>query len=335
MKELLKKIIERLGNEDLVLLGNEKVEGMNVIKPTEFDSKKEYENVLIENLDRFDSKELEKVIKRSKRVFVLLSLEDYLEKMEKLVENFMSEGNLKTFNLSELEKLKKIKNAGVLRIDNSNLLIVFQRAESEKLKDLQPFSQFFLNLSIVEYLRTKLEQLKKDNLSLSMQLENLKRELENKENEINRIKTTLEGEIKRLRMEKRKLVKEFKIREKNEKRRLKKEIIRLWKEKERREKEWERQNRTLTNKIKKLEKRFNKEMKERLKKFRREVSRILEERERLQQEYENKIREIEKERLKEKEKLQTELENAILEFGKKLEEKEEEIKRLKAQIFSS
>lgn len=302
MKELLKKIIEKLGNENLVLVGNEKIEGVDVVKPTEFDLSKKYENVLIENLDTFDPKKLDNIIKRSKRVFILFSLEDYIEKMEKLVENFLSGANLRSSNLDEFEKLKKMKeSAGILKIDNSNLLIVFQQEKSQEMENLKPFSQFFLNVSVVEYLKAKLEELKKENLSLLMQLKNLKCELQYKENEMNRIKEFLESEIKRLKIEKerkeeerQRLIKEFKTRESVEKKRFRKEIIRLLKEKEK----------------------------------------LKEEREKLKEELENKIMEMEKSKLNEIKKLKEELENAIIEFGKKLEEKEEEIKKLKTQIFS-
>lgn|GEM_PF-6126511 len=302
MKELLKKIIEKLGNENLVLVGNEKIEGVDVVKPTEFDLSKKYENVLIENLDTFDPKKLDNIIKRSKRVFILFSLEDYIEKMEKLVENFLSGANLRSSNLDEFEKLKKMKeSAGILKIDNSNLLIVFQQEKSQEMENLQPFSQFFLNVSVVEYLKAKLEELKKENLSLLMQLKNLKCELQYKENEMNRIKEFLESEIKRLKIEKerkeeerQRLIKEFKTRERVEKKRFRKEIIRLLKEKEK----------------------------------------LKEEREKLKEELENKIMEMEKSKLNEIKKLEEELENTIIEFGKKLEEKEEEIKKLKTQIFS-
>jgi chromosome segregation ATPase len=302
LKELLKKIIEKLGNENLVLVGNEKIEGVDVVKPTEFDLSKKYENVLIENLDTFDPKKLDNIIKRSKRVFILFSLEDYIEKMEKLVENFLSGANLRSSNLDEFEKLKKMKeSAGILKIDNSNLLIVFQQEKSQEMENLKPFSQFFLNVSVVEYLKAKLEELKKENLSLLMQLKNLKCELQYKENEMNRIKEFLESEIKRLKIEKerkeeerQRLIKEFKTRESVEKKRFRKEIIRLLKEKEK----------------------------------------LKEEREKLKEELENKIMEMEKSKLNEIKKLKEELENAIIEFGKKLEEKEEEIKKLKTQIFS-
>jgi len=302
LKELLKKIIEKLGNENLVLVGNEKIEGVDVVKPTEFDLSKKYENVLIENLDTFDPKKLDNIIKRSKRVFILFSLEDYIEKMEKLVENFLSGANLRSSNLDEFEKLKKMKeSAGILKIDNSNLLIVFQQEKSQEMENLQPFSQFFLNVSVVEYLKAKLEELKKENLSLLMQLKNLKCELQYKENEMNRIKEFLESEIKRLKIEKerkeeerQRLIKEFKTRERVEKKRFRKEIIRLLKEKEK----------------------------------------LKEEREKLKEELENKIMEMEKSKLNEIKKLEEELENTIIEFGKKLEEKEEEIKKLKTQIFS-
>ncbi len=325
MKEIIKKILKVIGNEEFIFIGK-KEEGIPTIKLDEVElHKKKYKNIIIESLNSLDIEEIKRLYNLSDRLWIILPLQQIIEEADSTVEKMLSEKEFKTDVNNKIEDLKKIsQNILVANFDLPEVALIIPKKEKPINVKTKPFSSFLLTLSIVEYLKAELERIKREKEEMKAELERIKREKE----DLERIK----GELKEAKSENLKLLDKLKkLRNQRDK-----EINDIWKKHKKRIKEiskgYKKEIVKLLKDIERLKEEFNRkegELQKIRKEFENELRKKDKEFQKLRKEFENELKKKEIERKNIEEKYKNELQKLVVEMGIKIEEKEEEIRMLK------
>jgi hypothetical protein len=360
MKEIVKRILEVVGRDDVVFIGNENQDEIKTIRPEEVELyPKKYKNIIVDDLEQLDEEMVKRLIDMAGCLWVLFSLDNLLKKVDSTVENVIGKRDFRNINVDEkIENLKKMSggNALIVNFDLPEMAVAIPKIRENFLKSMktEPLSSFFLNLSMVEYLKSKLEETKKEKEKLEIELEmeklKFKQELEkvaalneNIEKIEKEKKKEIEGmrkimiedrnrlskankevnkklrkkivEFSRLEIEKNKQIEDLNKRHEEEKKALESEMsVKI----ESLEKKYEEEKRNLTIK-------FEQQFKEKEK----EIENLSKNYKKVETELKKEIEELTTKMKTMEERYKEELKRIISEMGLKLEEKEEELKRLK------
>ena len=304
MREIVKKILEVVGSKDIVFVGTEEQAGIKTIKPDEIELyPKKFENIIVDDIEQLDEEKMRKLAEMSDCVWVLFSIDKFIRKIDSSIEDMIGKGEFKNANIEEkVEILKNLMkgNAYIANFNLPDLAIAISRERGKIPGEIksEPLTSFFLNLSMVEYLKSKLEEVKREKELIEKELEREKEKSRFLNNELE--KMIKEKEIVQARLEAEK-----------------KEII---KEKD-----------ALAKEIGIRSKKFECERRNAEKRWRREITRILKERRRMEERMEEMKRNYDLERRRMEERFGEELKKIVIEMGLKLEEKEKELKRLKGE----
>jgi len=353
MKELIKKIASIVGGE-VIVIGDERYEGIKTIKPEEMDLfPRKYEHVIIEDASKIDEEKMNRAISMAeKSVWILLSLDKFMEEIEEFGKK-MAFGDLGKVSVGKnLRMLEELKDKFLaMKLSSDKIALVYPKKEMKV--EAEPFSNFFLTLSMVEYLKSKFLEADAQRKMLEIELkterekvERMKEDVKRLGEEIEHLKKALEEkdeEIRRREKEKRELLEEFE----KEKRKLieihKKELEKERREKEKLERETEKLKNSFEREKGKLKNIFEKEKRNLIKKYAKELEKVRKEKENLKISFEeerkhlldNFRKELEKEK-EERDKIlkrfEEELKTIITEMGLKLQAKEEKIRVLEEEI---
>ena len=315
MKEIIKKILEVVGSEDIAFIGTKEEAGIKTIKPNEIEVyPKKFKNIIVSDIEHLDKEKMRKLAEISECIWILTDMDKLMSKIDSSIESVIEKGEFK--NIEEEEKIEILKDfmngeANVVNFGFPELAIIISRKNVKIPTQIkrESFTSFLLNLSIVEYLKRKLEKVeieleleRERNKVLSDELGRLKREKEE-------IEARLREDLERMKREKDRLAKEMEIKrrkfekEKREaEKRWRKEIVRLLKERKKLEEEKDKMRRE------------KEEIEARL---REDLERMKREKDRLAQNFEEKYKE--------------ELKKVVFEMGLKLEEKEKELERIRKE----
>jgi hypothetical protein len=313
MREIIKKILEVVGSEDVVVIGKENQEGLKTILPEEIELYPgKYKNIIVEDIDQLNEKMMKKLVKITDCLWLLFSIDKAINKIDSTIESMVEKQEFKNITMNEkIETLKKLSgdNALVADFHLSDMAVVIPKTREKILANIEtePLSSFFLNLSMVEYLKSKLEETKREKERLEMELER------------ERIKARTEAE----------------------------KFMSLNNEFEKMRKDWNEISKQKDIETKRMKNNFEKERKDLDRRFRREVVRSIKEKKMMEERYQKVLGErdvavaelntrmesmknnFEKERIRlqaEIEKLNKEIENKGKEWQKVLKEQEEERK---------
>jgi hypothetical protein len=232
MKEIIKKILEVVGSEDIAFIGTKEEAGIKTIKPNEIELyPKKFKNIIVSDIEQLDKEKMRKLAEISDCIWILTDMDKLMSKIDSSIESVIEKGKFK--NIEEEEKIEILKNlmngeANVVNFGFPELAIIISRKNVKIPTQIkkESFTSFLLNLSIVEYLKRKLEKVERE------------LELERERNKV------LSDELGRLKREKDRLAKEMEVkRRKFEKerreaeKRWRKEIVRLLKERKKLEEE--------------------------------------------------------------------------------------------------
>jgi len=293
MREIVKKILEVVGSKDIVFIGMEEQAGIKTIKPDEIELyPKKFENIIVEDIEQLDEEKMRKLAEMSDCVWVLVSIDKLVRKIDSSIEDMIEKGEFKNVDIEgKIGILKNLMkgNAYIANFNLPDLAIAISKERGKIPGEIksEPLTSFFLNLSMVEYLKSKLEEVKREKELIEKELEREKEKSRFLNNELE--KMIKEKEIVQARLEAEK-----------------KEII---KEKD-----------ALAKEIGIRSKKFERERRNAEKIWRREITKMLKEKKAIEENYK-----------KEREKFQNELKKIVIEMGLKLEEKEKELKRLKGE----
>jgi len=184
MKEIIKKIIEVVGNENVILLGKGEQPGIKVVQPEEIDLyPKKYKSIIVESIDQLDEKSIKKLTDMTNYLWIPFSVGELINKVDATIENMIEKQEFKDINVNEkIENLRKLSGGNVF-IANFHLPEMAFLISKDKEKifaegvEIEPSSSFFVNLSMVEYLKSKLEEVKKEKEKLEIQLERCRRDM--------------------------------------------------------------------------------------------------------------------------------------------------------------
>jgi len=207
MREIIKKILEVMGNEDVILVGKEKQAEIKTIHPEEIELyPKRYKNIIIDDLDQLDEKNVRKLVDMADCLWILFSIDKLIKKVDSTVEDMITKPEFKDVSMDEKIEILKNLSEGKALITDFHLpdtAIVIPKKEEKFLLDIktEPFSSFFLNLSMVEYLKSKLEEVKREEekMKAELEMEKLKfnaiiREMEIERRDKEKLKAELEME---------------------------------------------------------------------------------------------------------------------------------------------
>jgi len=262
MKEIVKKIMEVVGKEDLVFVGPEEQAGIKVIRPEEIDLyPRKYKNIIVDSIDQLDEETIKKLADMTDSLWIPFSIEKLIKKVDTTIEDMIEKKDFKSIDINEkMENLKKLSggNVSIVNFDLPEMAVVVSKGrETPSVKGLkiEPLSSFFINLSMVEYLKSKLEEVKKEKERLEIELKRSQIELERSQKEILNWEKAMK--IERREME-------------NTKKSFRKEIVRFLKENEIMKRDIENKN----EEIKEIEMPYRKEIeniKEDMEKMREEL----------------------------------------------------------------
>jgi len=304
MKEIIKKILEVVGSEDIAFVGTKEEAGIKTIKPNEIELyPKKFKNIIVSDIEQLDKEKMRKLAEISDCIWILTDMDKLMSKIDSSIESVIERGKFK--NIEEEEKIEILKNlmngeANVVNFGFPELAIIISRKNVKIPTQIkrESFTSFLLNLSIVEYLKRKLEKVeieleleRERNKVLSDELGRLKREKEE-------IEARLREDLERIKREKDRLAQNLEEERRRAEKKWREEIIRQFKEK------------------KKLE--------EELEKARKEKENLLREMEGMEGRRKEELRKLE-------EKYKEELKKVVFEMGLKLEEKEKELERMRKE----
>ncbi|MEM5829875.1 MAG: hypothetical protein QXU15_03975, partial [Candidatus Aenigmatarchaeota archaeon] len=239
MREIVKKILEVIGHEDVVFVGRENQKEIKTIRPEELELyPRKFRNIIIEDLDQIDEKIIEKIARMGDCLWIPVSMDKLIRKVDSVIEGMIEKEEFEEVNVNKkMEILKKLfdGNIFVANFNLSDKAVVIPR-EMEKIPSdvkIEPFSSFFLNLSMVEYLKLKLEEVKSEKERLSKELEEERSKVRS---ESEKVKLVSE-ELEKIKKEKEELQKRFETEKKELQKRFRREVVRILKEKERLEDE--------------------------------------------------------------------------------------------------
>jgi flagellar capping protein FliD len=344
MKEIVKKILEVVGSKDIVFVGMEEQAGIKTIKPDELELyPKKFENIIVDDIEQLDEEKMKKLAEMSDCVWVLFSIDKFIRKIDSSIEDMIEKGEFKNVDIEgKIGILKNLMkgNAYIANFNLPDLAIAISKERGKIPGEIksEPLTSFFLNLSMVEYLKSKLEEVKREKELIEKELEREKEKNRFLNNELEKMIKEREIVQARLEIEKKEIIKE--------KDALAKEIgIRSKKfEHERRnaEKRWRREITKMLKERKAIEEKFqneleslNKSYEEEKAKLQKEIEKINKEKDALAKEMEERLEEMKRNYDLEKkaieERFGEELKKIVIEMGLKLEEKERELKRLKGE----
>jgi hypothetical protein len=200
MREIVKKILEVVGNEDVILIGRESQSEIKTIRPEEIELyPRKYKNIIIEDAEQLDKNMLEKLANMADCLWVLFSIDQLIKKVDSTIEDVVEKQEFKDIRIDEkIENLRKLSggNALITNFHLPDMAIVIPKVREKFLADLntEPLSSFFLNLSMVEYLKSKLEEVKKQEEKLEVELEMEKLKFKNEVEKVNALK----NDVKRI-----------------------------------------------------------------------------------------------------------------------------------------
>ena len=179
MREIVKKIMEVVGNENVILVGKGEYDGINVIQPEEIELyPRKYKNIIVDNIDQLDEKTIKKMADIADSLWVPFSIDKLIKKVDITIENMIEKKEFKDININEkIEFLRKLTggNASIANFNLPEMAVVISKEREKSLAEgakIKPFSSFFINLSMVEYLKSKLEEVKKEREKLEIELKN-------------------------------------------------------------------------------------------------------------------------------------------------------------------
>ncbi|MEM5853479.1 MAG: hypothetical protein QW228_03875 [Candidatus Aenigmatarchaeota archaeon] len=256
MKEIVKKILEVVGNEDVVFVGTEDQTGIKTIKTEEIELyPKKFKHVILENFEQLDEDKMKRLVGMADCLWVLFSIDEFVKRIDSKIETMIGKKEFKDMSMMDkIEILKKL-SGGEIFIANFNLpeiaLAITKEKISERMK-LEPFSSFFFNLSIVEYFKSRIIDLEKEKEKLEKELEMERYKIGVLNEKLGRMVEEMERirrEKERIDREKEKLRKKFESDKKEIERRFKRAIVNLLKDKERYEGEMEKMREELKKAI--------------------------------------------------------------------------------------
>jgi len=109
MREIIKKILEAVGSKDVILIGTEEQTGIKTIKPDEIELyPKEFENIIVDDIEQLDEEKMKKLAEMSDCIWILLSIDKLMRKIDSSVESMIEKGEVKNVDIEE--KIEILKN---------------------------------------------------------------------------------------------------------------------------------------------------------------------------------------------------------------------------------